>query len=46
MVWLAQQPTDELRTLAADAAAVLQLPLTVVETGLGGLERSLAALLG
>jgi uncharacterized protein DUF1638 len=46
VVWLAQQPTDELRTLAADAAEVLQLPLTVVETGLGGLERSLAALVG
>ncbi|MFN2563313.1 MAG: DUF1638 domain-containing protein [Jatrophihabitans sp.] len=46
VVWLAQQPTDELRTLAAAAADVLQLPLTVVETGLGGLERSLAALVG
>lgn len=46
VVWLAQQPTDELRTLAADAADVLQLPLTTVETGLGGLERSLASLVG
>jgi hypothetical protein len=46
VVWLAQQPTDELRILAAAAADVLQLPLTVVETGLGGLERSLAALVG
>jgi hypothetical protein len=46
VVWLAQQRTDELRALAEEAAASIQLPLTVVETGLGGLERSLAALVG
>lgn len=43
VVWLAQEPDDELRVLAADAAATLGLPLTVVETGDSGLERSLAA---
>jgi hypothetical protein len=45
VVWLAQQPDDELRALAADAAAHLGLPLTVVETGHGGLEQALADLL-
>ena len=46
MVWLAQQPDDELRTLAERAAARIGLPLTVVETGHTGLERALADLLG
>ena len=39
MVWLAQEPDDELRALAEQAAASIGLPLTVVETGDQGLER-------
>ena len=42
MVWLAQEPDDELRTLAKEAADRIGLPLTVVETGDAGLERALA----
>jgi hypothetical protein len=45
VVWLAQQPDDELRRLADEAAATLGLPLTVVETGHDGLEHALADLL-
>jgi len=45
MVWLAQEPDDELRALAEAAAARIGLPLVVVETGHGGLERALADLL-
>jgi hypothetical protein len=45
MVWLAQQPDEELRALAERAAARIGLPLTVVPTGHTGLERALAALL-
>ena len=45
MVWLAQQPDEELRTLAQQAADRVGLPLTVVETGHGGLERALVGLL-
>ena len=44
VVWLAQEPDDELRALALDAADRIGLPLTVVETGDTGLERALAAL--
>ena len=45
MVWLAQQPDEELRALAQRAADQVGLPLTVVETGHGGLERALVDLL-
>jgi hypothetical protein len=45
VVWLAQEPDDELRALAAAAADRIGLPLTVVETGHRGLEAALAALL-
>src|SRR3954453_9000224 len=44
-VWLAQEPDDELRALAAAAADRLGLPLTVVETGHGRLETALEGLL-
>ena len=44
VVWLAQEPDEELRALADDAAESLGLPLTVVETGDHGLEQALAAL--
>jgi len=45
VVWLAQDETPDLRRAAEDAAARLGLPLTVVPTGHGGLEQSLADLL-
>jgi uncharacterized protein DUF1638 len=45
MVWLVQQPDDELHALAQRAADRIGLPLTVVPTGLGGLERAIAELL-
>jgi hypothetical protein len=45
MVWLAQEPDGELRALAQQAADRVGLPLTVVETGHGGLERALVQLL-
>ena len=45
VVWLAQEQTPELRQAAEAAAAKLGLPLTVVPTGHGGLERALADLL-
>jgi hypothetical protein len=44
MVWLAQQPDDELTALAEAAAARVGLPLTVVPTGHTGLERALGDL--
>jgi hypothetical protein len=46
MVWLAQEPDDaELRRLAERAAERIGLPLTIVPTGLGGLERAIEAVL-
>ena len=42
VVWLAQEPDDDLRALAQEAADAIGLPLTVVETGDSGLERALA----
>ncbi|MFN8195236.1 MAG: DUF1638 domain-containing protein [Nocardioidaceae bacterium] len=46
VVWLAQEPDEELHALAEAAAARLGLPLTVVDTGHAGLERALADLVG
>ena len=46
VVWLAQEPDEELRALATDAADSLGLPLTVVATGDQGLEQALADLVG
>ena len=46
VVWLAQEPDAELRTLADRAAVRLGLPLTVVPTGTGKLEAALTGLLG
>ena len=44
MVWLAQDPDEELRADAERAAASIGLPLTVFETSDQGLERALADL--
>ncbi|MDQ6642218.1 MAG: DUF1638 domain-containing protein [Actinomycetota bacterium] len=44
VVWLAQEPDDELRALASAAAERIGLPLSVVETGHTGLENALADL--
>jgi hypothetical protein len=46
VVWLAQEPDDELDGLARRAADIMGLPLTRVDVGTSGLERELAALLG
>ena len=45
VLWLAQQPSEELRTLALQAAAAISLPLEVEVVGSMGLERQLAHLL-
>jgi hypothetical protein len=45
VVWLAQDPDDEVRALAEDAAAVLGLPLTVLDVGMQGLDESMRELL-
>jgi Protein of unknown function (DUF1638) len=46
LVWLAQDRTEELDALAAAVAARFGLPLQVIETGVSGLERDLARLIG
>src|SRR3954453_805843 len=45
VVWLAQQPDEELHRLALQAADRISLPLTMAETGRSGLKRALERLL-
>ncbi len=44
LVWLAQQPDPDLTAQAQQVAAQFGLPLVIVETGTGRLERELASL--
>ena len=44
VVWLAQSRSAELAEAAAEVAAMFGLPLTVIDTGTGGLERELERL--
>ena len=46
LVWLAQEPTRALEAEAERVAGRFGLPLTRVDTGVSGLERALAALVG
>jgi hypothetical protein len=46
VVWLAQEPDDELDALAKRAAEIMGLPLTRVDVGTAGLERELERLVG
>jgi len=46
LVWLAQDRDPGLDRAAADIAARFGLPLTVIDTGTGGLERELERLVG
>jgi len=46
LVWLAQEPSPALDAQADRVAGMFGLPLTRVEAGVSGLERSLAALVG
>ena len=45
VIWLAQEPTDELRAAAEEAAALMQLPLEIRNVGDLGLEAQLELLL-
>lgn len=45
VVWLAQEPDEELTDLAEQAAGQIGLPLTTLDVGTTGLERELARLL-
>ena len=45
VIWLAQDPTDELRAAAEEAAALMQLPLEIRNVGDLGLEAQLELLL-
>lgn len=46
VMWLAQQPTDELKALALAAAQEIDLPLEIEDVGYGQLHQQVLALLG
>ena len=46
VMWLAQQPTDELKALALAAAQEIDLPLEIEDIGYGQLHQQVLALLG